>query len=173
MTAAFKLLFGPLCAAAICLMAPSASAQFAFGGDGPIDIDADKVEYKGELTILTGQVQVVQAGTKILADQIKLYRGRLSNGKLGEVTRIEADGNFYYIAPEQKVRGRRGVYLQAQNQITVTGDVIIGDNVGSVGTAEKFVYDLTSKSGVMEGTCKGRPCTDGRVNLIIDTSNGN
>jgi len=136
-------------------------------------VDADKIEYKGELTILTGQVQVVQAGTRILADQMKLFRSRLPGGQLGDVTRIEADGDFYYISPEQKVSGKRGVYEQQTNRITVTGDVILGDNTGNVGTTEKFVYDLSTKNAVLEGTCKGRACKSGRPSLIIDTGNRN
>lgn len=174
MTAIRKTLAAFMCTAGLALLAPvSAHAQFAFGGDGPIEVDADKIEYKGELTILTGQVQVVQAGTRILADQMKLFRTRLSGGQLGDVTRIEADGNFYYIAPEQKVRGLRGVYEQAANQITVTGNVILGDDTGNVGTAETFVYDLTSKSAVLKGTCEGRACTSGRASMIIDSGNRN
>ncbi len=174
MTIARKTFATLMCTAAMSLLAPmTAHAQFAFGGDGPIDVDADKIEYKGKLTVLTGQVQVVQAGTRILADQMKLYRSRLANGQLGDVTRIEADGNFYYIAPEQTVRGERGVYLQKENKITVTGNVILGDDTGNVGTTEKFVYDLETKNAVLEGTCKGRACTSGRPSLIIDNGNRN
>ena len=174
MIAIRKTLAGLTTLAALALLAPiSAHAQFAFGGDGPIDVDADKIEYKGELTILTGQVQVVQAGTRILADQMKLFRSRLPGGQLGDVTRIEADGDFYYISPEQKVSGKRGVYEQQSNRITVTGDVILGDNTGNVGTTERFVYDLGTKNAVLEGTCKGRACTSGRPSLIIDNGNRN
>lgn len=174
MIAMRKPIAGLIVMMAAALFAPiSAHAQFAFGGDGPIDVDADKIEYKGVLTVLTGQVQVVQAGTRILADRMELYRARLPGGQLGDVTRIEADGNFYFIAPEQKVRGKRGVYLRAENRITVTGDVILGDEGGNVGSAETFVYDLGTKNAVFEGTCKGRSCTSGRASMIIDNGNRN
>lgn len=148
----------------------AAHAQFAFGGDGPIKVSGDKIEYKGKQTILTGQVEVIQGTARILADKMVLHRNVLPSGQPGDVNRIVATGNFYYIAPEQKVRGREGIYLQASNQITVTGDVVLGDDTGNVGTTDRFVYDLGSKTAVLTGTCKGRKCTSGRPNLIIDNS---
>ncbi|MEE9347651.1 MAG: LptA/OstA family protein [Robiginitomaculum sp.] len=161
-----------LCLAALMVLplaAPQVShAQFAFGGDAPIKIDADKIEYEGAVTILTGQVEVIQEGTRILSDRMELRREQLANGRLGDVTRIDATGSFYYIAPDQKIRGQKGVYIKASDTIIVTGNVIIGDDTGNVGTTERFVYNLISREAVLEGTCKGRACTSGRPSIIIN-----
>lgn len=160
-----------LTTAALFMTALTASAQFAFDGDGPIKVDGDKIEYNGDETILTGQVEITQGATRILADTVVLYRNMLATGQPGDVSRIVATGNFYYIAPEQKVRGDQGVYVQASNQITVTGNVVLGDETGNVGTTDKFVYDLNTKQAVLTGTCTGRKCADGsRPSLIIDNS---
>lgn len=165
MTRLLSLALGAICLAALPQVA---SAQFAFGGDAPIKVDADKIEYDGRLTILTGQVEVIQEGTRILADRMELYRAQLGGGRLGDVTRIDAIGNFYYIAPDQKVRGEKGVYMQAADTLTVTGNVVLGDDTGNVGTSDRFVYNLTTREAVLEGTCTGRACTSGRPSLIID-----
>lgn len=166
MTSYFKAL---ALGAAIIALPSAAHAQFAFGGDAPIEVDADKIEYDGRLTILTGQVQIVQADVRILADKVNLYRSDLGGGRLGDVRRIDAIGSFYYITPQEKVRGEKGVYEQDKDRITVTGDVILEDSTGNIGTGTKLVYNLTSKEALLEGDCKGRKCSS-RPSLIIDNS---
>lgn len=148
-------------------LAPSASAQFAFGGDEPIEVDADRIEYDGNLTVLTGQVQVVQADVRILADTINLYRAELGDGRLGDVTRIDAIGNFYYITPREKVHGEQGVYEQDKDRITVTGDVILEDAAGNIGTGNRLVYNLTSKEALLQGDCEGRAACNSRASAVI------
>ncbi len=156
-----------LCAGSVAL---PASAQFAFGGDAPIEVDADRIEYEGGVAVLTGQVQIVQSDARILADQVSLYRAQLEDGQLGDVTKIEALGNFYYITPLEKVRGDSGVYEQTLGRITVTGDVILEDSNGSIGTGHSLVYNVNSKEAVLQSDCQGRKCPD-RVKLLIDNNN--
>lgn len=154
-------------------VAAPAQAQFAFGsGDVPTKIDADKADYKGRLTVLTGQVQVQQGDVRILADTMNVYRVDLGGGKLGPIERIDAIGNFYYITPNEKVRGQKGIYEDRKEIITITGDVILEDSSGNVGTGTKLIYNLKNKEAVMQGDCKGRACRDGRVNILIPGGNG-
>lgn len=158
-------------AAASLIFSGHASAQFAFGGDAPIEVDADRIEYEGGIAVLSGQVQIVQSDVRILADQVNLYRAELGSGQLGDVTKIEAVGNFYYITPLEKVRGDRGVYEQSLGRITVTGDVILEDSNGSIGTGNSLIYNVGTKEALLQSECQGRKCAD-RVKLLID-NNGN
>lgn len=160
-----------LAAALACGISAPAMAQFAFGGDAPIAVDADRAEYKGQLTILTGQVQVVQEDVRILSDRMDLYRADLGGGRLGDVTRIDATGNFYYITPQEEVRGEKGVYEQDKDRITVTGNVVLKDSEGNLASADRLVYDLTTKEAFLDGNCKGRQCPDGRIKILIPNGN--
>lgn len=150
-----------------------AQAQFALGGgDVPTKIDADKADYKGRVTVLTGQVQVQQGDVRILADRMDVYRTDLGGGKLGPIDRIDATGNFFYITPSEKVKGEKGVYEEAKGVITITGDVVLEDSSGNVGTGKKLIYNLESKEAVMQGDCKGRACRSGRVEILIPGTGG-
>jgi lipopolysaccharide export system protein LptA len=42
----------------------------------------------------------------------------------GDVDRVEADGNVFYVTPEQTVRGDHAVYTYATDIVVVTGDVV-------------------------------------------------
>jgi len=81
-------------------------------------------------------------------------------------------GDFYYITPEQEVRGNNGVYVQANNTFTVTGDVILlqGENVV---TGDTLIYNLSTEEARVVGTCKGRRCgSKGRVKILLKNTGG-
>jgi len=148
----------------------TANAQFARNNDAPIDATADDIVNAGGTTVLTGQVDVRQGGTRILADRMKIFggvAGAAGGSAAGDISRIEATGNFYYITPEQEVRGNNGVYVQASDTFTVTGDVILlqGENVV---TGDTLIYNLTTEEARVVGTCKGRRCgSKGRVKILL------
>ena len=136
--------------------ATTAQAQFSVTGDGPSNVTADSVDYRPDVTILSGQVDFRQGQTRILSDTMKIYSGGegLGSSALDEVSRIEATGNFYYITPEQEVRGNRGVYERSKDSFTVSGDVILLQGKDSVVTGDRLVYNLTTNEAKVIGTCK-------------------
>jgi len=153
----------------------AANAQFARNNDAPIDATADDILNAGGTTTLTGQVDVRQGGTRILADKMKIFGGvaGAAGGSAGsDISRIEATGNFYYITPEQEVRGNNGVYVQSTDTFTVTGDVILlqGENVV---TGDTLIYNLETEEARVVGTCKGRRCgSKGRVKILLKNTGG-
>ncbi len=152
------------------LMAVPAQAQFATNNKAPIDATADNVDYRQDVTILSGQVDVRQDNVRILSDTMKIYSGSTGSGTaaFNDVQRIEAIGNFYYITPEQEVRGTQGVYEQKTDTFTVTGDVILLQGEDNVVTGDTLVYNLTNNQAKVIGSCKGRKCgRKGRVNILI------
>ncbi|PHR61589.1 MAG: hypothetical protein COA43_02330 [Robiginitomaculum sp.] len=149
----------------------SASAQFVSGSNASTIITADRAEYQGDVTILTGQVDVRQDDVRILADKmvIKSSSG-ISSGVFSEVT---AEGNFYYLTSEQEVKGQRGVYTKTNDTFVVTGDVVLKQASGNVVTGDKLYYNIGTKNARVVGTCKGRKCgSKGRVNILIKNSGG-
>ena len=153
----------------------TANAQFSRNDDAPIEASADDIVNAGGLTTLMGQVDVRQGGTRILADMMKIYggvAGAAGNSATSDISRIEATGNFYYITPEQEVRGNNGIYTQSTDTFTVTGDVILlqGENVV---TGDTLIYNLTTEEARVVGTCKGRRCgSKGRVKILLKNAGG-
>ena len=161
------------------LAAPSlAHAQFAADSNAPITGSADSVDYQKDVTVFSGQVDIRQADVRILSDVMKVYSGSSGSTASGgseafnNVERIEAIGNFYYITPEQEVKGTQGVYERSKDNFTVTGNVILLQGGDNVVTGDRLVYNLSNNQATVTGNCKGRRCGDkGRVNILIKNTN--
>lgn len=154
-----------------------AFAQFAPNSNAPINGSADNADYRADMTVLTGQVDVRQGDVRILSDVMKIHSansGGVQGGAFDNVSRIEAIGNFYYITPEQEVRGKQGVYQQSTDTFTVTGDVILLQGEDNVVTGDTLIYNLTTNQAKVVGSCKGRRCgSKGRVNILIKNTGSN
>jgi len=86
----------------------------------------------------------------------------------GDISKINAVGNFYYLTKDQSVRGEQGVYTRSDDTFVVTGDVIMKQADGSVITGEKLFYNIGTQNARVVGNCKGRKCgSKGRVNILI------
>lgn len=150
------------------LWAGSAQAQFASGSSAPVNITADNVTYQGDKSVLTGGVDVRQGDVRVLADQMTVFTASGASLGQGDISRINAVGNFYYLTKEQSVRGKQGVYTRSDDTFVVTGDVIMKQADGSVITGEKLFYNISTQNAKVIGTCKGRRCgSKGRVNILI------
>lgn len=145
-----------------------AYAQFAAGSSAPTSISADNAVYQGNVTILTGGVDVRQGNVRVLADKMTIYSA--GSGSLSEngFTKIVAQGNFYYLTPEQSVRGDQGIYTKVNDTFVVIGNVIMKQNDGNIITGDKLIYNLKTGNAKVVGSCKGRKCgSHGRVNILI------
>ena len=167
-----------LCLIGLLAVSPMAAAQFSADSNAPVTGSADDVDYRPDVTIFKGQVDVRQGEVRILSDEMRVHTqsGGTASNAIGGANKIEAIGNFYYLTPEQEVRGDKGVYLKSTETFTVTGNVILLQGEGSVVTGEKLIYDLTDGTATVQGTCKGRRCgSKGRVNILLknDQTNAN
>jgi len=155
------------------IIAPAAQAQFAPNSNAPTRGTADSAVSEPGLTVFSGQVDVRQGNVRILSDTMKVYSGQQSNAaqSFDDFNRIEAIGNFYYITPDQEVRGERGVYERVSDTFTVTGNVILLQGKDNIVTGDKLIYNLSENKAKVIGTCKGRKCgRNGRVNILIKNS---
>lgn len=151
-------------------IAAPAHAQFGFEGEGKIDVKATQATYKGGVTVLTGDVIVKQGGATITSDKMTIYRAETANSRtalqLGEITRIVAEGNFSYTAPENTVTGDRGIYKRTLNQIDVFGNVKLKQPAGNFVESDSLVYDLKTRRARFKNECIGQEC--GRINFELN-----
>ena len=118
-------------------------------GGGAVAIGADGGEYTPAGFALRGRAEVIQGQNRLRADAIN---GFVTDGDL---RRVEASGNVYFVTPDQTIRGDRAVYTLAANEVVVSGDVILtqGQNVLTGG---RLVYNTRTEAARMEGTSNGR-----------------
>lgn len=111
-------------------LVPAAYAQLSEGG-GPVSYSANNLEYfDGERRlVLTGDVDIVQNDARLRADSVTLYFSGSSGGQgnlaSGDIQRMIAEGEVYYVRPQQSARGNRAVYEVAQDAVTFTGNVVV------------------------------------------------
>lgn len=161
---------------AVCLIPASALAQFAASSGQDIELYADDIVSVNGVTTLTGQADIRQGDVRLLADVVKIYSssagGAAVAANASDISRVEADGNFYYLTNEQEVRGSRGVYDAASDEFTVTGDVTLLQN-GSVVTGTKLVYAVGEQKARVSSDCRGRKCGLNRRVSVLIKNNGN
>jgi lipopolysaccharide export system protein LptA len=135
-TVAFALAAAALVAMAA--FAPVAHAQISENG-GPVSYSADNLQYfdGDRRLVLTGNVDIVQNDARLRANQITLYfsrstapaggNGQAANGGLGsgDIQRMLAEGDVYYVRPQQSARGDRADYETSTDSVTFSGNVVV------------------------------------------------
>lgn len=147
-------------AAAVALVTTSdaALAQISPGG-GPIAIGADRLEVidAERVSIWSGRAEAVQGENRLRADVIRTFsaprRGGAGNSGTnmgGDIERMVANGNVYFVTPTQVIRGDAATYTAANDTIVVTGDVILtqGENVL---TGSQLTVQVGTGRAVMDG----------------------
>jgi len=122
---------------AAALAAPDASAQLSENG-GPVSYSADNLEYfdAERRLVLIGDVDIVQNDARLRADRITLFfsASTASEGgdqqglASGDIERMIAEGEVYYVRPSQSARGDRAVYDVSQDSVTFTGNVVVASD---------------------------------------------
>lgn len=149
---------GALLAAA--LAAPDAHAQLSETG-GPVSYSADNLEYfdSERRLVLTGDVDIVQNDARLRADHITLFFSASSNAAqegqgglgAGDIQRMIAEGEVYYVRPAQSARGNRAVYEVAQDAVTFTGNVVVASDENVI-RGETLVLQIGSRRTTIRPT---------------------
>jgi len=141
------------------LTAPAAHAQLSENG-GPVSYSADNLEYfDGERRLLlTGDVDIVQNDARLRADRITLYFSQSTaaqnqQGGLGsgDIQRMIAEGEVYYVRPAQSARGNRAVYEVSQDSVTFTGNVVVASDENVI-RGETLVLNIGNRRTVIRPT---------------------
>lgn len=164
-----------LMASALIGIVPSqAFAQFSSDSSADTVLYADNTVQSDGVVSLKGQADIRQGDVRLLADSVQIFTADGQGGGLSStdgITRVVANGNFYYITPDQEVRGKKGVYTRETDTFVVTGDVVLLQE-DSVVTGSRLNYNLTTGAAEVTGSCKGRRCgKDGRVAILIRSTN--
>jgi lipopolysaccharide export system protein LptA len=162
----------------------TAQAQIAPSSNGPIDITADNgtlVNSTCEAT-WSGAAEALQGTSRLRANVIKAYLKKKAPGAAGQsapagpggaanasdcgaTQRIEADGNVFYVTPDQVAHGDHAVYNADADQIVMTGNVIVvqGKNVVR---GDKMTIHVSTREVIIDSVAQGRG-TPGRVRAVL------
>jgi lipopolysaccharide export system protein LptA len=158
--------------------ASPAHAQLSEGG-GPVSYSANNLEYfdSERRLVLVGDVDIVQNDARLRADRITLFfsgtsGGNAANGATqqglgsGDIERMIAEGEVFYIRPSQDARGDRAEYNVAQDSVTFTGNVIVMSNENVI-RGNTLVLNIRNRQTVI------RPQPGQRVRGVFVPSEGN
>lgn len=122
---------------------PTVGDAQSFQGGQPIMWGADEVSRTPAALSLRGRAELTQGDNRIRADRVD---GAITDGDL---SRVEATGNVYFVTPEQTIRGDKAVYTPANDTIVLTGDVILtqGQNVM---TGARLTYNTRTEAAQMD-----------------------
>jgi lipopolysaccharide export system protein LptA len=163
----------------------SAHAQLAPSSNGPIDITADNgtlVNSTCEAT-WSGAAEALQGNSRLRANVIKAFlkrkppsaaaqpgpAGAGNPSDCGATERIEADGNVYYVTPDQVAHGDHAVYSADLDQIVMTGNVIVVQGAGekrSVVRGDKMTIHVSTREVTIDSIAQGRG-VPGRVRGVF------
>jgi lipopolysaccharide export system protein LptA len=166
---ALSLLSGPVVLGGTA-MAQQAAPTSGNNSSAPVDISADEQETITSQckTIFRGAVEVLQDKARMRAAVMTVYNRRKTPGKTssppgpggsnndcGDVDRVEADGNVFYVTPEQTVRGDHAVYTYDNDTIIVTGDVVAVQGQ-DVARGDRMTIKTKTNDVKMESNATGR-----------------
>ncbi|MFN7180955.1 LptA/OstA family protein [Hyphomonas sp.] len=150
-----------------------AAAQISSEG-GPIYINSARTESleNERKVLLVGNVDIQQGTARLRADRVTvLFAPRASGGNasgssimggFGQIENIVAEGNVYYVTPEIKAKGDRGVYELATDTITMTGNVALMRE-RDVAEGQTLRMEVKNRRTTLEGG-------NGRTRMVIDPS---
>ena len=135
----------------------SANAQLSSDG-GPIRVNADKSEVleRDRQVLLIDNVDITQGEARLRADHVTLNYAGNANATgggmsgFGDIETMVARGRVFYVTPDLKATGDKGVYDARADTITLDGNVILirGEDVAK---GEQLVMNLTEGRTVLNG----------------------
>ncbi|MEO1029556.1 MAG: LptA/OstA family protein [Pseudomonadota bacterium] len=138
-----------------------AHAQLSAQG-GPMQIDGNVTEIlnKENKVIFSDGVDVVQGDTRMRADKMTIIFGDdesnaiTLNSAFGDIEEIVAEGDVFFITPDQKARGDEAVYSAELNTIVLSGNVVvtIGSDVARTDCLTIDRENDTTRLGCNPGT---------------------
>jgi lipopolysaccharide export system protein LptA len=170
------------CAMGVALAGAAAAAHaqgIAPQSSGPMDISADNGTFVNSACESTwsGSAEVLQGTTRLRANVIRAFfkkkpGGADAGGKsqdsgavsglpgspqsnCGATQRIEAEGDVFYVTPDQNARGDHAVYTADDDLIVMTGNVIVvqGKNVIH---GDRLTIHVATREAQMESEARGR-----------------
>ncbi len=138
-------------------------AQLAASSKAPVDITADQLEVQNAqcLTVWRGAAEALQDTSRLRANTLNIYnkvlggRGSAGAQNCGQLDRMEADGQVYYVTPNRVVKGDHAVYTAGDKTIIMTGDVV-ATQCQNVIAGTRLVINTQTGEATMVSETKGR-----------------
>ncbi len=111
----------------------AAMAQLSPNG-GPIQVNADRLDVfeRQNQAVYIGNVDVIQSTARLRADRLVInFRSDATGredgigGGFSSPETMEAEGDVFYVTPDLRARGDRGVYTSETDTVVLTGNVIL------------------------------------------------
>jgi lipopolysaccharide export system protein LptA len=143
-------------------------AQIAPEGKGPVDITADQLtgHNKDCEAIYTGNAEALQGTSRLRANEMDFYNKKLpnthpgatadANPTCGELDRMVADGNVFYVTPERVVKGDHAIYTADNTTIVMTGAEVIATQGKNVVSGTRLTINTTTGLATMVNEKTGR-----------------
>jgi len=96
--------------------------------------------------LLEGEAEIVQGSNRLRADRIEATGA--DGGR--DLNRVEASGSVFFVTPNETLRGDRAVYTPGNDEVVVTGDVILSQG-RNVLTGSRVVYNIRTENARVEG----------------------
>ncbi len=143
--------------AAAGLLEGGAGAQILRGHDtnAPVDFSADRIEVqdRADRVVVTGNVQVTQAGLSMTAQRLTVAYHNL-NGI--EIDRLDASGGVVVTRGNERASGSVAIYDLNRKLITLIGGVQLNQG-GNRLSGSRLIIDLTTGRSTVDGSAPGGP----------------
>jgi len=167
--------FGWVGAAALALAAMTAgpaAAQLSSEG-GPIRVNADSSQIleRDRQVLVIGNVDIIQGDARLRADNVTLFYGSSGSseggigGSFGEIERMRAEGDVFYVTPDLKARGDVGIYDAQADTIRLQGEEVVLIRGEDVATGCEMILQVSAGQSTLRGC-------DGRVQIVIIPEEG-
>lgn len=151
-----KALLSALLAATTLATAAPALAQWVANPNAPVSVGAEEQGAFDTQTCTSqwkGNVEVTQDRIRLRAQSLTTHHAK-RGGSCGDIQKLDADRDVYYVTPNESVRADRAVYNLADDTVTFTGGVIVvrGQNVA---TSQRLVINLKNNDASLNGRVRG------------------
>lgn len=133
-----------------------------------------KVKRKSGIIEFNDNAVIEKDDSSILADKMVVFYEEQKTDKSANLKKVEAIGNVKIFNQEFTVTGKKGIYTPSDDSLVIQDDVILNDGT-SVAHGQKFLYNLKTKKGLLDGVnsnenSKNLPkkAGNGRVTVIIN-----
>jgi lipopolysaccharide export system protein LptA len=126
----------------------------------PIDIDADRIEIRDEISqaVFIGKVIIRQGRLTLNADRVTILYTRV--GENPEMQRLDARGNVKLVSPSETITATNAIYDVPARLITMLGSVVL-NRQGSNLNGQRLVLNLNTGATSFDARSASQPA--GRV----------
>ncbi len=152
----------------VCFCAPSGAAEKLTGlklsGDGPVQIESDKLEVRENenIAIFTGNVAVIQDKSLLRAGKLIVYYandGGSATTGTAKIERLEATEKVYMKSDNQIGTGDAATFNMKTEVLVLTGKQVVLSEGENIATGCKLTVQMGSGQAQLDGC--------GRVSMVV------